>query len=103
MKIEFTLTGYRPFVSSEVFEEKKNITTLLCLNYIMKPHILLKKVLNITKHHYTLHSKLCYKGTAVGLTRKEFVNAPEVGAYLIIKGTSRKNYRRMKRGEKKKG
>lgn len=72
MNIEFTLIGYRSFVSSEMFEWKKKISQLivmLCLDYIMGTHILLEKVLNISKHHFTLNSKHCYKlCIAVGLT-----------------------------------
>lgn len=106
MNIEFTLIGYRSFVSSEMFEWKKKISQLivmLCLDYIMGTHILLEKVLNISKHHFTLNSKHCYKlCIAVGLTWKGFVNA-EVYADLIIRGTSRKNYRRVRRGKRKRG
>lgn len=106
MKIEFTLIGYRPFVSSKMFEEKKKILqfiVLLCLDYIVGTHIILEKVLNISKHHFT-NSNHCYKlCIAVELTWKRFINAPEVYADLIIKGTSRKNYRRMKRGRRKRG
>lgn len=77
---------------------------LFCVDYIMETYIMLEKVLNVSKHHFTLNSKLCYKlCIAVGLTWKEFVNAPEVCANLIIKGTSRKNYRSMKRGKRKRG
>lgn len=70
----------------------------------METHIMLEKVLNISKHHFTLNCKHCYKlCIAVGLTWKGFINAPEVNADLIIKGTRRKNYKRVKKSKRKRG
>ena len=48
----------RSFVSSYIFEERKNIIiyVLLCLDYVMETPVLVEKVLNINRHHFILQA-----------------------------------------------